>query len=132
MSFGQRNVDEINARFKKLLEEPAERKIRAWHCAGLSNGWTTSGRVLYIGATFTVGKFVSVDMLGLDQYKVLATSFILFTSFMSTGQQTTNIPSMQKAKEAAGDIFSIIDEPSTLDIRVNKEDTIHDLGPGRI
>ena len=38
---------------------------------------------------------------------------------------------VQRCKSGAT-IASIIDEKSTLDIRVNNDDTIHDLGPGRI
>ena len=56
-------------------------------------------------------------MLGLDQYLVLGTSFLLFTAFMGVGMQVTNIPSVQKAKESAREVFAIIDEPSTLDVR---------------
>jgi len=57
---------------------------------------------------------------------------MLFYAFMSIGGQATNIPSVQKAKEAATDVFSIIDEKSTLDVRDETEDTIHELGPGMI
>ena len=85
-------------------------------------------------------------MLGLDQYLVLGTSFLLFTAFMGVGMQVTNIPSVQKAKESAREVFAIIDEPSTLDVRKktitseNKDEAttkevkelITDIGSGEI
>ena len=57
---------------------------------------------------------------------------ILFFSLMSIGGQTQNIPSIQKAKEAANEIFSVIDEPSTLDIDKRDEDTVDDVTQGMI
>ena len=57
-------------------------------------GWSSSGRVLYLSAAFVCGKLITVNILGLDQYLVLATSFLLFTAFMGVGMQVTNIPSI--------------------------------------
>lgn len=36
---------------------------------------------------------------------------------MGAGVAMSNVPSVQKAKESAGNIFTIIDEKSTLDVR---------------
>jgi len=88
--------------------------------------------VVYLSAAFVCGKLFTVDVLGLDQYLVLLTSFVLFTAFMGVGMQVTNVPSVQKAKESAREVFAIIDEPSTLDVRVKTQDTITDIGRGRI
>ena len=58
---------------------------------------------------------------------------MLFYAFMSVGGQANNIPSVQKAKDAAKDVFSIIDEPSNLDVRdETKGENIKELGPGMI
>ena len=88
--------------------------------------------MLYLSAAFVCGKLITVNILGLDQYLVLATSFLLFTAFMGVGMQVTNIPSIQKAKESAREVFAIIDEPSSLDVRATTQDTITDIGRGRI
>lgn len=85
-----------------------------------------------MSAAFVCGKLITVNILGLDQYLVLATSFLLFTAFMGVGMQVTNIPSIQKAKESAREVFAIIDEPSSLDVRATTQDTITDIGRGRI
>ena len=132
MSFGQENVDQINAKFKQLLEEPQARRVRNFGLAGLANGWSSCSRVAYIGAAYLAGNYISVDILELDKYMVLGATFMLFYAFMTVGGSATNIPSVQKAKAAAKDVFSVIDEKSTLDVREQNEDTIHEVGPGMI
>ena len=56
----------------------------------------------------------------------------MFLSLMSIGGATQNVPSIQKAKAAAGEIFSVIDEPSSLDIDDRNEDTIDNIENGMI
>ena len=43
--------------------------------------------------------------------------FILFSTCMGAGIAMSNVPSVQRAKDSAGNIFKIIDEKSTLDVR---------------
>ena len=57
---------------------------------------------------------------------------MLFFSYMSIGAQASNVPSIKKAKEAAVDVFSIIDEPSTLDIRKPEHRDIKVVKKGKI
>ena len=57
-----------------------------------------------------LGYYVSIKILELDEFRVLLTSFMLFYAMMSAGSSFMNIPSVQKAKAAAVDVFSIIDE----------------------
>ena len=80
-----------------------------------------------------LGYYVSIKILELDEFRVLLTSFMLFYAMMSAGSSFMNIPSVQKAKAAAVDVFSIIDEKSNLDVRdETKGENIKELGPGRI
>ena len=71
-------------------------------------------------------------MLGVDWTLVVGSTGILFFSLMSIGGATQNIPSIKKATAAASEIFSIIDEPSTLDIDDRNEDTVDDIANGMI
>ena len=66
MSFGQANVDLINAKFKQLLEAPQARRVRNFGLAGLANGWSSCARVAYIGAAYMAGNYIAVEQLGLD------------------------------------------------------------------
>ena len=56
----------------------------------------------------------------------------MFFSLMSIGGATQNVPSIQKAKAAANEIFSVIDEPSSLDIDDRNEDTVDEITHGMI
>ena len=51
---------------------------------------------------------------------------------MSLGAQASNVPSITRAKEAAKPVFSIIDEPSTLDVRKPEHRTLTTIDKGRI
>ena len=82
--------------------------------------------------SFILGNYITVQWLGQDWYRVIASTFILFFAFGSIGQQTQNIPSVQKAKEAASEIFSVIDEPSALDIAKRDEKTLDTVEAGTI
>ena len=44
----------------------------------------------------------------------------------------SNIPSVSKAKYSASEIFSIVDEKSTLDVRDGNESTIQEVKGGQI
>jgi ABC-type multidrug transport system fused ATPase/permease subunit len=109
-----------------------KRRVRNFSLAGLANGWSSSGRTAYIGSAYLVGIYFSVNVLKLDSYMVLLSTFTIFYACINVGGMATNIPSIQKSKEAAVDVFSIIDEKSSLDVRRKTEDTIHEVGPGGI
>ena len=42
---------------------------------------------------------------------------------MGSGVAMSNVPSVQKAKNSAGNIFSIVDDQSTLDVRKDEKAT---------
>ena len=46
--------------------------------------------------------------------------YIIFTAALGAGFALSNVPSANQAKESAQKIFTIIDEPSTLDVREEK------------
>jgi len=49
---------------------------------------------------------------------------IIFSAAMGAGVSMSNIPSVSKAKYSASEIFSIVDEKSTLDVRQGGESNI--------
>ena len=85
MSFGQTNVDQINAKFTKLLEVPEKRKIRSLSLSGLAVGFMSCSRVMYMGAAYLLGLWISIGILGLGNYEVLLATFFLFYAFMAVG-----------------------------------------------
>ena len=120
--FGQSNVDALVSRFGKLLEEPSRKKVKNAQISGLLFGYSNSARMLFLGITFYVGSFF-VDKKGELSKDIYLSIFIIFMTCTGSGLALSNMPSISKAKSAASNIFAIIDEPSTLDVRetsVNK------------
>ena len=114
------------------MREPQNKKVNNYKCLGYAIGWASSGRTIYVASGFLLGYYFLV-IPGKEQwYNVLVSNFLLFFAFMSIGGQTQNIPNMAKAKDAANEVFSIIDEPSALDINKRDEDTKDDITAGMI
>ena len=63
---------------------------------------------------------------------MLGATILLYFSFVSLGNSGGLVPSISKAKESAHPVFSVIDEPSLLDIREKQEDAITDIDKGLI
>ena len=95
-------------------------------------GFGACGKVLYLALMFYTGYFVVHQRIGIDLESVLIASMISLLAMMGVGSQVQNIPSMAKAKEAAVPIFSIIDEPSSLDIRDTRPDQIKKIKNGSV
>ena len=74
--------------------------------------------MIFITVSFWIALRLSVEKLGLDVFRVLASNLLLYFSFVSLGNTGGFVPSISKAKESAHPVFSIIDEPSLLDIRI--------------
>lgn len=121
ISFGQKNVDSICEKFEQLLEGPMQDVIKKSNKAGAYYGLGQSGRTIYISLVFIINIEFLVAKWGLNGTDVFTSTYLLFFTYMSLGAQAANVPSITKAKQAAKPIFSIIDEPSELDIRVKSE-----------
>ena len=57
---------------------------------------------------------------------------IVFSAAMGAGVATSNIPSIGKAKQSASQIFKIIDEASTLDVREGHKSSAQHVEKGKI
>lgn len=57
---------------------------------------------------------------------------VMMHAAFGIGMSMSNIPNVKRAKEAAGDIFSIIDEKSTLDVRDSKNAKFQRVEKGEI
>lgn len=132
ISFGQKNVDSICERFEQLLEGPMQDVIKKSNRAGLYYGLGQSGRTIYISLVFIINIELLIAKWGLDGIDVFTSTYLLFFTYMSLGSQAANVPSITKAKQAAVPIFSIIDEPSELDIRKPEPGSLRDVKKGRI
>lgn len=106
-------------KYEGLLEGPANLKVRNAHFAGVAFGYSLCVRLIYIGIVFFIGsKFIVT--YNLDPQAVFQSIYIIFTAAIGAGFSVSNVPSAKQAKESAQKIFTIIDEPSTLDVREQK------------
>ena len=106
--------------------ESKSNKAGAYYALG------TSGRTLYISVVFIIAMELLVVEWGLDSTDVFTGCYLLFFTYMSVGAQAANVPSISKAKASAIPVFSIIDEPSTLDVRKPEHRTTTVVDKGRI
>ena len=104
------------ARFEQHLVEPSRKRVRNAHCGGIAFGYSNCARMLFLGAVFFFGSYLVQEGYG-DTESIYLCIWILFSTCMGAGVAMSNVPSVQKAKESAGNIFTIIDEKSTLDVR---------------
>lgn len=95
------------------MEEVTKKSNRA----GLYYGLGSSGRILFVTIVFLIGIEFLVYRWGIDSTDVFSGIYLLFFTYMSVGAQAANVPSIKKAKASAIPVFSIIDEPSALDVR---------------
>lgn len=116
IGFGQSNVDAVVNKFQKFLEEPSRKKVRNAHIGGFFFGYSNCARMLFLGIVFYIGSWLVQE--GTDESDdIYLAIWILFSTCMGAGIAMSNVPSVQKAKNSASNIFAIIDEKSTLDVR---------------
>ena len=117
ISLGQDNVDKVQEKYQTLLVGPMDDVIKKANKAGAYYGLGISGRTLYLSVVFLLAIEFLVFRWNIDSTDVFSGIYLLFFSLMSIGAQAANVPSIKKAKASAIPVFSIIDEPSELDIR---------------
>jgi hypothetical protein len=69
-----------------------------------------------VGVVFWIGSEV-ISKYGTSPEYVYISIWVIFSAVMGAGVSMSNVPSLGKAKASANQIFSIIDEKSTLDVR---------------
>lgn len=116
IGFGQKNVGAVVQKFEELLAEPSRRKVRNAHIGGLFFGYSNCARMLFLGIVFYFGSYL-VQKDSDSSERVYMSVWIIFSTCMGVGVAMSNIPSVSKAKHSASNIFAIIDEKSTLDVR---------------
>lgn len=131
IGFGQKNVDSVVAKFEEHLVEPSRRKERNAHFGGFFFGYSNCSRMLFLGIVFYIGSKLVRNGTG-DSDNIYISIWILFSTCMGAGIALSNVPSVQKAKQSAANIFTIIDDPSTLDVRQQGNDKIKTIEAGSI
>mmetsp|Transcript_9302 Transcript_9302/g.12649 ORF Transcript_9302/g.12649 Transcript_9302/m.12649 type:complete len:331 (+) Transcript_9302:868-1860(+) len=119
ISFGQKNIEGVVRRFEQYLVEPSRKKVRNAHFGGFFFGYSNCARMLFLGIVFYCGSWLVQEGYGTSE-EIYLSIWILFSTCMGTGIAMSNVPSVQKAKASAGNIFAIIDEKSSLDVREQK------------
>jgi ABC-type multidrug transport system fused ATPase/permease subunit len=129
ISFGEKNVVQIISKFESLLVEPSRLRIRNAHLGGLAFGYSQCSRMIYLGLVFWIASVVirKWHYSPMDVYMAIN---IIFSAAMGAGVSMSNIPSVSKAKYSASEIFSIVDEKSTLDVRDGNNASIQDVKVG--
>lgn len=131
IGFGQKNVDSVVAKFEEFLVEPSRRKQKNAHIGGFFFGYSNCSRMLFLGLVFYIGSKLVRNGTG-DSDKIYISIWILFSTCMGAGIALSNVPSVQKAKNSASNIFEIIDDPSTLDVRQQSNNKIKTIEAGSI
>ena len=132
IGFGQKNIEQINQKFSELLEAPVQHKEKEAKSTGIAFGFSQSGRVIFLGAAFTLGFYIAINYFEVPTEKVFKGIYVPFFAFMGVGASAANIPSIETAKNKAKPIFNFIDEKSTLDARKIQKERISALGEGHI
>jgi len=102
------------------LKEPSKKKVRNAHIGGFFFGYSNCARMLFLGIVFYIGSWLVQEGYSSSD-EIYLSIWILFSTCMGAGIAMSNVPSVSKAKESAGNIFRIIDEESTLDVRKQTE-----------
>jgi len=131
ISFGEKNINSVIKKYEQLLEEPAAKRIRTSHIAGFFFGYSQAARMVFVGVVFYLGT-LAIRKMNIKGDNVFISIWILFSCAMGAGSSMSNVPSVKKAKEAAGKIFEITDERSTLDVRRATEEQIKEVKEGKI
>lgn len=116
VSFGDKNVDAIFEKFSYLMTEPLNNKVKNAHIAGFFFGYSQCCRIVFMGVILYLGT-ISIRTFGYDTESVYIVIQILLSASMGAGVAISNVPSVGRAKASARNIFAVIDEKSTLDVR---------------
>jgi len=113
IAFGPKNVDMILERYAELLVVPREAGIKKAHISGLFFGYSQGIRFVFIAMVFYVAA-VFTRRFDLDSQDVFTGCYVVFVGSIGTGVSLSQLPSIAKAREAAKQIFGIIEEPSKI------------------
>lgn len=89
----------------------------AAHRRGLRLGMAQAGRNLILILAFFCGYEVCLQYLKLDRYDVVVTIILLFFIWVYVGLMFGALPTIDETESHARNVFFIIDEESTLDVR---------------
>ena len=101
------------------------------HLGGFFFGYSNCARMLFLGIVFLIGSWL-VQEYSSEANDIYMSIYILFSTCMGAGIAMSNVPSVQKAKSSAMNIFNIIDEKSTLDVRELSSKGIKTISEGKI
>ena len=101
-------------RYAQLLVVPREAGIKKAHISGLFFGYSQGIRFIFIALVFYIAA-VFTKRYDLDPQQVYSGCYVVFVGSIGTGVSLSQLPSINKAREAAKLIFGIIEEPSKID-----------------
>lgn len=119
VSFGDKNINHLINKFADHLLGPNKDSIASAHLTGFFFGYSSFARYNYLAFVFYIcGLFIW--KFGDDPESSFIAVYVVFISALGCGTQLAHAPSMGKAKDAAKEVFSIIDEESKIDARSEK------------
>jgi len=107
------------------------RRVRNANLAGFFFGYSNCARMLFVGVVFWIGSEIS-RRYEQDTDRIYIAIWIIFSTCMGAGIAMSNLPSVQKAKASSKNIFGIIDEPSSLDVRKLAKNATFNVERGQI
>ena len=97
ISFGEKNVHQIIAKFEAFLVQPSEQRIRNAHIAGLFFGYSQCSRMVFLGVVFWIASAV-IQKWHYNPKDVYMCINIIFSAAMGAGMSMSNVPSITRAK----------------------------------
>lgn len=79
------------------------------HQAGIAFGYAFFIRFVFIGVVFYISAYM-IKKYDLEAKNNYISTFVLLMSAIGAGMNASNVPSVEKAKESAKQIFAIIED----------------------
>ncbi|CDW88017.1 abc transporter family protein [Stylonychia lemnae] len=113
ISFGSKNIDYLIEKYQVLLQEPHRNAVKYAHYSGLMYGYSMSS--MYLFTAFMFGISAKYIILYYDDpEESFVAIYTMLYSALQAGVLISQVPSLDRAKQAAQKIFSIICEDDNL------------------
>ncbi|CDW74227.1 abc transporter [Stylonychia lemnae] len=112
ISLGPKNIEFIIGKYNDLLNEPKQGAIQISHFSGTMYGYSHSVRFLFLSFMFAMMAMYVVHYHDGPEECFIAIYTIMMAALQS-GMLVSHVPSLDKAKQAAKKIMSILNEQNT-------------------
>ncbi|CDW86275.1 abc transporter [Stylonychia lemnae] len=114
ISFGPKNIGYLIEKYNLLLLEPQRNAIKYAHYSGIMYGYSMSSMYLFAALMFGIAAKYIVIYYDPPEESFIAIYTMLYAALQS-GVLISQVPSLDRAKQASEKIFSIINEQDITD-----------------